>query len=111
MIEGRPFLYQAPIDGTVYHVAEKGVEVVQSWSSKETIVAFVDCDEGNSEPNRFLMQYSVQLVVALYPDRANFKWTDQTGDGSFVSILAIKLWSFGELFRTGLVLAIVSTLD
>ena len=44
--EGRPFLYQA-IGGTVvYHVAEKGVETVQSWSSEKTIVALVDGGEG-----------------------------------------------------------------
>jgi len=29
----------------VYHVAEKGVKVVQSWSSKETFVTFVDADK------------------------------------------------------------------
>jgi hypothetical protein len=44
IIEGRPFLYQA-IGGTVYHIAKKGVEEVQSWSSKETTVAFVDDDK------------------------------------------------------------------
>ena len=44
MIEGRPFLFQV-IDGTIYHIAEKGVEAVQSWSSKERIEAFVDGDK------------------------------------------------------------------
>jgi hypothetical protein len=54
MIEGCPFLYQA-IAGTVYHVAEKGVEAVQSWPSKETIVALVDGGEGDYKPDRILL--------------------------------------------------------
>ncbi|KAN0103607.1 hypothetical protein V8E52_011816, partial [Russula decolorans] len=100
MIEGRPFLFQA-IEGTVYHVAEKGVKVVQSWSSKETIVAFVDFDAGDYRPNWTLIRHSVQLVVASSPEGANHKWTKQLGH---ITRLAIKLWSSEELLRTGIFL-------
>jgi hypothetical protein len=62
MVEGHPFLFQ-DIEGIVYHAAEKGVEVVQSWSSNESIVAFVDLDK-NVQPNDILLQDSVQLIVA-----------------------------------------------
>jgi hypothetical protein len=109
MIEGRPFLYQA-IGGTVYHVAEKGVEAVQSWSSKEPIVAFVVGDEGDYQPNNILLCPSVQLIVASPPEGAYQKWIKQTGHGSAVTKCAVKLWSHKELLLTGLVLAMLSTL-
>ena len=38
----------------VYHVAEDGVEVVQSRPLDGTIVAFVDGDPKNSDPQGFL---------------------------------------------------------
>jgi len=68
MIEGRPFLYQA-IGGTVYHVAENGVEAVQSWSSQEIIVAFVDGDEGDYKPDEILLRRSVDLNVSPLRNR------------------------------------------
>jgi hypothetical protein len=108
MIEGRPFLYQA-IEGTLYHVGEKGVEAVQSWP-EEITVAFVDGDE-KYKPNDFLMRYPVQLIVASSPKGANHKWTKQTGHASSITKLAVKLWSREELLLTGLVLALLSTLN
>ncbi len=110
MIEGRPFLYQA-YEGTVYHVTEKGVEAVQSWSSKETIVAFVDDDGGEYGPKNFLIRRTVQLVVASSLEGAYLKWTKQTGHASFITQLAVKLWSHEELFLTGSVLSLLSILD
>jgi hypothetical protein len=108
MIEGRPFLFQS-MEDTVYHVAEKGVEVVQSWSSKETIVAFFDGDsEKNHEPKRMLTRLSsVQLIVASSPKVSSEKWIEQAGNGSFVTQLAINLWSQKELLITGLVLVLL----
>jgi hypothetical protein len=111
MIEGRTFLYQA-IGGSVYHVSQKGVEAVHSWSSEETIVAFVDGDKGDYEPNgMILICHSVQLIVAPSPKGAHQKWIKQTGHGSSDTTLAVKLWSHEELLLTGLVLALLSTLD
>jgi hypothetical protein len=110
MIEGRPFLFQA-VRGTVYHVSKKGVEVVQSWSSKETIVAFVDGDMGDYEPDNILIHRSVQLIVAASPQGAYKKWTKQTGHASVVTRLVIKPWSREELLLAGFVLALISTLD
>jgi hypothetical protein len=107
MIEGRPFLYQA-VRGTVYYVAEKGVEAVESWSTEETTVAFVDGDNG---PDEILLCRSVQLIVASSPKGAYQKWIKQTGHASFVTKLAVKLYSREELLLTGLVLALLSTLD
>src|SRR6266567_8066446 len=107
MIEGRPFLYQA-IGGSVYHVSEKGVEAVQSWSPKETIVAFVDGDKRDYEPNEILLRRrSVQLIVASSLNGTNQKWIKQAGHGSSVTKLAVNLWSYEELLLTGLVLSIV----
>ena len=106
MIEGRPFLFQA-IGGTVYHVAEKGVEAVQSWSSEETIEAFVDGDK--KEPSYILRRPSVQLIVASPPSGASPEWAKQIGPGSFVTQLVVKPWSENELELTGQVLALLST--
>jgi hypothetical protein len=108
MIEGRPFLFQS-MEDTVYHVAEKGVEVVQSWSSKETIVAFFDGDsEKNHEPKRMLTRLSsVQLIVASSPKVSSEKWIKQAGDGSHFNRLAINLWSQEELLIAGLVLVLL----
>ena len=108
MIEGRPFLFQS-MENIVYHVAEKGVEVVQSWSSKERIVAFVDADHKNShEPKRMLNRFTVQLVVASSPKVSSEKWIKQAGHGSCFNQLAINLWSQKELLITGLVLVLLS---
>ena len=110
MIEGHPFLFQDK-RGTVYPVAEKGVEVVQSWSSEETIVAFVDDDTGDYEPDDILIHHTVQLIVAASPQGAFKKWTNQTGHASVVTRLAIKPWSREEFLMTGFVLVSLSTLD
>jgi hypothetical protein len=109
MIEGRPFLYQSK-RGTVYHISAEGVKAVQSWPPKETAVAFIDGDRKNYEPNDILLHNSVQLIVASSPRGAFPRWTKQLGPGSFVTQLVVKLWSPEELFLTGLVLALLSTL-
>jgi hypothetical protein len=113
MIDGRPFLYQAP-QGTVYHVAEDGVEAVGLWSSKEKIVALVDGDEAGCKPDEILRRSSsVQLIVASSPKGVNpeQKWIKQIGHGSSIIKLVVNLWSREELLLTGLVLALLSTLD
>jgi len=110
MIEGRPFLHQA-IGGTVYLVAEKGVEVVQSWRSQEAITAFIDGDKGD-EPKCFLFNPFVQLIVTSPPKGAYQKWVSKGSGGSFIFKLAVKLWSLNELLLTGLVLSLLpSTFD
>jgi len=110
MIEGRPFLYQA-IQGTVYHVAEKGVNVVQSWSSDESIAAFVDGDQADCQPKDILLQSSMQIIMASSPEGVvpNQEWMKQLGCNSVITTLATRLWSPSELFLTGLVLAFLST--
>ena len=105
MIEGHPFLYQ-PSKGTVIHVAKEGVEVVKSWSADGRIVAFVDGDELDYEPDHILRIPSVQLIVASSPKGANQRWIKQLGQGSFVTQLVVDLWSQEELLITGLVLSI-----
>ena len=89
---------------TVYHVAEDGVEVVRSWPSDKTIVAFVDGDKKGFELNDILFKSSVQLIVASSPNVTSEKWIKQAGDTA--TELAMKLWSQKELFLTGLVLAL-----
>ena len=74
MIEGHPFLYRA-IGGTVYHVSKKGVEAIQSWSSEEAIVAFIDGDKGDYEAKDFLIRREVQFIVVASPKGAFKKWT------------------------------------
>ena len=106
MLEGRPFLYQA-MGGTVYHVAENGVEVVRSWPSQESITAFIDGDKGDFEPKTFLFDDFVQLVVASTPKGAYQKWTKQTGHRSLIFKLVVELWSLNEFLLTGLVLALL----
>ena len=110
MIEGRTFLYQN-MNGVVYHVSEMGVQAVQSWSPTQSIVAFVDGDKGDYQPDENLIHRSVQLIVAASPKGANQKWTKQLGESARMLKLAIKLWSHKELLLTGLVLALLSTLD
>jgi hypothetical protein len=68
-------------------------------------VALVDGDEKNFEPNDILIHDSVQLIVASFPKRENLKWIEQSGQGSSVTQLVVKLWAQEELFLTGLVLA------
>jgi hypothetical protein len=111
MIEARPFLFQSS-GGDVYHVTQAGVEIVSSLSTtRELITAFIDGDLGNCQPKGFLIRDAVQLIVAVSPKGARQKWTEQTGDGSYVGRFAVKLWSRKELLLTGLVLALLSTLN
>ena len=106
MIDGCQFLFQ-DIDGIVYHVAEKGVEATRQWPSSECIVAFVDGEEGNYAPKRFLYHPSVQIIIAASPRGANGKWIKQVPVGKvFIAKLVVKLWSPRELFLTGLVLVL-----
>jgi hypothetical protein len=110
MIEGCPFLYQS-MHRVVFHVTAGGVKVVKSLPTEKPIVAFIDGDKGDYEPESFLLSRSVQLVVASSPKGASQKWTKQMGHASSITRLAIKLWSRKELFLTGLVSALFSTLD
>ena len=100
MIEGRPFLYQAK-NGTVYHVNEKGVQAIKSWPSNESIVAFVDADSNNYEPDYMFLQDGVQIILAAPPSCASARWIKQANYD--VNIIATKLWSRDELFITGFV--------
>jgi hypothetical protein len=69
LIAGQQFLYQTT-DGIVYHVAEKGVRVLQShWPPTPPIRAFVDGDEG-TEPRDFIRCPSVQIIIASSPQGA-----------------------------------------
>ena len=102
MIEGLPFLFQAN-GRTVYHIAKEGVEVIQSWLPDGPILAFVNGDERDFKPNNILRDDSVQLIVASSPKGTYLTWTKQLGPGSFVTPIAIKLWSQKELLLTGLV--------
>ena len=102
LIAGRPLLYQSN-ERVVYHVSENGVEVIESrWLPSEPYVAFVDADEGLSEPHYFLRNPSVQIILTSSPRGANQNWSKQ---GNYVKFtkLATKLWSHKELFLTGLV--------
>jgi len=94
----------------VYHVAEKGVEVVQSWPSKETIVAFVDADKYH-EPQLSLFRDSVQIIMASPPKGTNADWTKQADLGNSITQLVTELWSYKELLLTELVIALLSSLD
>ncbi len=116
LIEGCPFLYQTK-GGTVYHVAQNGVEAVRDWpleNPKTHIMAFVDGDKGDCEPKEFLFYPSVQIIVATSPRGVNQKWVWQA-ESDYETIfakLATDLWSPQELFLTGLVLAfLLSSLD
>ena len=71
-MERSPFLYQA-MDGTVYHINQKGVQVIRSWSSEEEIVAFVDGNK-DYEPDFILFHSKVQIVLASSPKGANQRW-------------------------------------
>ena len=76
------------------------------------IVAFVDGDEENYAPKRFLYRPHVQIIMATSPQGANAKWIKQVPVGIMsVTKLAIKLWSPRELFLTGLVLVLFASFD
>ena len=95
----------------MYHIAEKGVEEVNSWSSEEPTVALVDGDRTGYRVDRILFRQSVQVIAASSPKDTNLKWIKQMDQESFVRQLVVDLWSYKELFLTGLVLALHSTLD
>jgi hypothetical protein len=99
MIAGRSFLYQART-GTVYHVNEKGVQVIGFWPPNEHIVAFVDGDKNGVEPDAALFRRNVRIILASSPRVSKAKWKK---DKHRVSTIAIKLWSECEFFITGLV--------
>ena len=100
MIEGHPFLFQ-PRNGIVYHVTEHGVKMVSSWSSNEGIVAFVNGDKMNFEPDEIIRHPSVKLIIASSPKGTVSNWAKQLGPGAHVTEIAIQLWSPKELFLTG----------
>ena len=104
MIEGRPFLYQT-MDKTVYHVHEKGVQAIESWSSKKDIVAFFDGDKDNYEPHDMLKaRRRVRIVLVSSLKGANQPWMKDKGS---ITAVATKLWSARELFLTGFVLGLL----
>ena len=107
MIEGRPFLFQ-PTSKTVYHVSETGVTVVGTWSSNETIVAFVDADEKGYKPKNMIINPSVQLIMASSPRGPDESWIKQAAPRVSVTKLVIDLWSYKELFLTGSVLTLLA---
>ena len=99
MIKGRSFLYQ-DLGRTVYHIDEKGVRVIQSWSS-ENIVAFIDGDEKDYKPrNELLLGLKVQVILASFPKGTNGKWITQVGG---VMTIVTELWSLQELLLAGFV--------
>jgi len=105
LIAGKPFLYQSKSE-VVYHVTEGGVEVFRlPLQQTDSIVAFVDGDGKNSEPEPILSLPVIQIIVASSPKGADQRWLKQTGDDTMFTILATSLWSPAELFLTGLVFA------
>ena len=103
MIQGCPFLYQAP-DGVVYSVNEGGVQAIQCWESEEGIVAFVDGNKGNYDPDYMLRIATVQIILASPPRGAYRDWMKRAG---VIKKLAFELWSPGELFIAGFVLWLI----
>jgi hypothetical protein len=103
MIQGCPFLYQAP-DGVVYSVNEDGIQAIQYWESDEGIVAFVDGNKDNYDPDYMLRISTVQIILASSPRGANRGWIKRAGA---IKKLATELWSPGELFITGCVLWLI----
>ena len=65
MIDSRPFLYQ-DLAGTVYHVSD-AITIVNSWGSNSPIIAFINADKTLAEPQEFLRQPSVRVIVATSP--------------------------------------------
>ncbi len=112
LITGRPFLYQTK-EGSVYHVTQNGVAAIESWSSKTHIVAFVDGDKGDYEPQKFLFASFVQIIVVSSPKGADQPWVKQASPSTtIITKFATCLWSPCEVFLTGLVSAfLLSTLD
>ena len=108
MIDGCPFLYQAK-NGTVYHVHENGVQVIESWLPAEEIVALVDGDKKDYEPDDMLTCPGVQIVLVSSPKDGNQAWMK---DPDRVTVLVTELWSARELFLTGFILRLLlSALD
>ena len=107
MIEGRSFLYE-DIGKSVYHINENGVQAIRDWSLDE-IVAFVDGDRHNYEPNPMLFNPKVRMILASSPQGANRKWKDQKRR---MKAIVIKPWSRDELLFAGFVLGLLlSTLN
>jgi hypothetical protein len=104
MIDHCPFLYQS-VDGIVYHVSDTVIEV-NTWASKETIVAFVDADETLVEPKGFIHQLSVQIIAASSPRGTRQLWLKQMGNSPTPLKLVTALWSPSELFLTRFVTAL-----
>ena len=105
LIAGRPFLYQTK-EGSVYHVTQNAVVAIESWSSQTHIVAFVDGDEGDYKPPKFLFGPFVQIIVASPPKGADRPWVKQASPSTtIITKFATSLWSPCEVFLTGSVSA------
>ena len=108
MIEGRPFLYQAQ-NGIVYRVDAKGVQVI-GLPPNEHIVAFVDGDKDDHEPDHLLLNNKVRIILTSPPKGSRARWINQAA--GHVKVIATKLWSEHELFIAGFVLGLLlSMLD
>jgi hypothetical protein len=102
MIEGVPFLYQT-IEGDVYHVADS-VTLINKWSAKEYIVAFVDADTVSYAPNHILINPRIQIVLTSPPKSSKQQWMSQYG--RLVTMYITDLWFPDEFFLTGLVISL-----
>jgi hypothetical protein len=102
MIEGVPFLYQT-IEGDVYHVADS-VTLINKWSAKEYIVAFVDADTVSYAPKHILINPRIQIVLTSPPKSSKQQWMSQYG--RLVTMYITDLWFPDEFFLTGLVISL-----
>jgi len=110
IIEGRPFLFQS-VENIVCHVSEKGVEVIQQWpSGGEAIEALIDADEV-VKPQDPVLRESVKLVVASSLKGTKPRWTKRSGLPRSIKQVAVKLWSYKELFLTGYFFIVMMSLS
>ena len=102
MIDGIPFLYQST-GGTVYHVAD-AITTITSWSSRNgDIDAYVDTDEKNFVPQRFICCLWIKIIAATSPKGTDQHWMKQTDNAPIA--FATKLWTESELLMTGFVIS------
>lgn len=100
MINGEPFLYQS-LRGTVYHVSDT-ITAITSWSSRSgSIVAYIEADEKNFEPQMFIRRPQIKIIAASSPRGTDQLWMKQMG---YPLTFATALWTDTELFVTGFVI-------
>ena len=103
MISGIPFLYQS-IGGTVYHVAD-AITMITSWSSGN-IYAYVDADEKNFVPQRFIRRSWIKIIADTSPKSTDQLWMKQMAYNESPITFATKLWTESELLVTGFVISL-----